>query len=328
MSVLVFLEHRGNELDRGALGVLSMAAALGAGPVAAVLAGNDRAALGSLATEAAKFGAAKVYIASDPMLDPPLPQPRVDVLADIVGAGGHDTVLFSTSVLSADVAAGLAARLDAGLNWDLTALEWRAGEPVGRRLALQDSVLVEVGWRSSHRIGVFRPGSFEAVSVNGGGGDTFSVTNVAVSLREHSLAVRIVSRTPVPETEGIAIDSAEVVVAGGMGLGAPEHFALVEQLAGVLGGAVGATRAVVYAGWYERGAQIGQTGRTVSPKLYLALGISGAIQHKVGMQSSKVIVAINKDPNAPIFECADLGVVGDLHTIGPRLVELLKQRKS
>jgi electron transfer flavoprotein alpha subunit len=113
-----------------------------------------------------------------------------------------------------------------------------------------------------------------------------------------------------------------------MGLGSAENFALAEQLAEVLGGAVGATRAAVYAGWYPRAAQIGQTGKTVSPKLYLALGVSGAVQHRVGMQSSKLIVAINKDPAAPIFECSDLAVIGDLHAIVPQLVDLLKQRKT
>jgi len=128
--------------------------------------------------------------------------------------------------------------------------------------------------------------------------------------------------------EGPSIEDAEVVVAGGMGLGGPENFALAEELAAALHGVVGATRAVVYAGWYPQSAQIGQTGKTVSPKLYVALGVSGAVQHKVGMQHSKVIVAINKDPAAPIFEFSDLAVVGDVHLIVPKLIELLRQRSS
>ena len=130
------------------------------------------------------------------------------------------------------------------------------------------------------------------------------------------------------ESSGPSIEDADVIVAGGRGLGAPENFTLAEELARALGGAVGATRAVVDAGWYPYAAQIGQTGKVVSPKLYVALGISGAIQHKVGMQSSNVIVAINKDPNAPIFEFSDLGVVGDVHEIVPKLTELVKQRKG
>jgi electron transfer flavoprotein alpha subunit len=130
------------------------------------------------------------------------------------------------------------------------------------------------------------------------------------------------------ESKGPSIEDAPVIVAGGRGLGGPENFALVEELAKALGGAVGATRAVVDAGWYPYATQVGQTGKTVAPKLYIACGISGAIQHKVGMQSSGVIVAINKDTNAPIFEFSDLGVVGDVHEVVPKLTELVKQRKS
>ena len=130
------------------------------------------------------------------------------------------------------------------------------------------------------------------------------------------------------EQSGPSIEDADIVVAGGRGLGGPENFALVEELAKALGGAVAATRAVVDAGWYPYSTQVGQTGKSVSPKLYVACGISGAIQHKVGMQSSNVIVAINKDANAPIFEFSDLGVVGDLHQVVPKLTELVRARKG
>jgi electron transfer flavoprotein alpha subunit len=126
----------------------------------------------------------------------------------------------------------------------------------------------------------------------------------------------------------VALADAEVIVAGGLGLGGAEHFALAEELARELGGVVGATRAAVYAGWYPRSAQIGQTGTTVAPKLYVALGISGAVQHKVGMQSAKVVIAVNTDPSAPIFDSSDLAVVGDVHAIVPELVARLRQRKG
>jgi electron transfer flavoprotein alpha subunit len=323
MSILVFVEHRGEDLERGSLGVLSKAAALGAGEVGAVLAGGG--SLESLVPAVGRFGADRVYLAEDSALNQPLPQPRVDVLAQVVATGGHDTVLLSNTVLSADVAAGLAARLDAGLNWDLIDIEWRDGAPIGKRPALQDSVLIDVAWRSPQRLALFRAGSFEAVP-----GDRADpqVEKVPVRFEDHSRAARIVSQQAAPEAEGLAMEDADVIVTGGMGLGGPENFALAEELATVLGGAVGATRAAVYAGWYPRSAQIGQTGRTVSPKLYLALGVSGAVQHKVGMQGSKAIVAINKDAGAPIFELSDLAVIGDVHTIVPRLIELIRQRKG
>ncbi len=321
MSILVFVEHHGNELQKGSLGVLSKAAQLGDGDVAAVLAG---AGVRSLAAEAGKFGAAKVYVAEDDALEPPLPQARVDVIAKVVRDGGYDTVLFANSVLAADVAAGLSSRLDAGLNWDLTDLEQRDGTLIGKRPALQDTVLVDVGWRSTPRLALFRAGSFDAAATSGSEPE---VVEVSAEYESHSLSAKVVSQEQ-EQASGPSIEDADVIVAGGRGLGAPEHFTLAEELARALGGAVGATRAVVDAGWYPYAAQIGQTGKVVSPKLYVALGISGAIQHKVGMQSSNVIVAINKDPNAPIFEFSDLGVVGDVHEIVPKLTELLNERKG
>jgi len=319
MATLVFLEHHGGELQKGSLGVLAKAASLG--DASAVLVG---AGVTALAAEAGGYGAATVHVADDASLESPLPQPRVDALAQVVRDGGYDTVLFANSVLAADVAAGLAARLDAGLNWDLADLEARGGELVGKRPALQDSVYVDVGWLSTPRLALFRAGSFDVVA---GGGGAPEVVEVAPAFLAHSTLATLAGQ----ETEassGPSIEDADIVVAGGRGLGAPEHFALAEELAKALGGAVGATRAVVDAGWYPYSTQIGQTGKTVSPKLYVALGISGAIQHKVGMQSSNVIVSINKDANAPIFEFSDLGVVGDVHAIVPKLTELILARRS
>jgi electron transfer flavoprotein alpha subunit len=321
VKTLVFVEHHGTNLDRSALGVLSHAARLGS-ETGAVLAGAPP--LGALAAEVSRYGASTVFLAEDGTLGAPLPQPRIDVIDQIVADGGFDTVLFSNTVLAADVAAGLAARLDAGLNWDLVDIDLRDGALVAKQPALQDSVLVDVGWRSPHRIGLFRPGAFEAVPVDGPGGQVETVTP---RIQAHSQGVAIVELQR-EEGSGPSLEDAEVIVAGGMGLGAPEHFSLAEELAAALGGVVGATRAAVYAGWYPRGAQVGQTGTTVSPKLYIALGISGAVQHKVGMQSSKVIVAVNKDPNAPIVEFSDLAVAGDVLVVVPKLIELVRQRRG
>jgi len=320
LSTLVFLEHHGNELLKGGLGVLSKAASLADVDVAGVVAGSG---VRPLADEAGKFGAAKVYVADDPELEAPLSQPRVDVLAHLVRDNGFDTVLFANSVLAADVAAGLAARLDAGLNWDLTDVAREDGKLVGKRPALQDSVFVDVGWTSEPRLALFRSGSFDPNPTGG----SAEVQDVQISLEDFSTTARMVDQAH-EESEGPSIEDADVIVAGGRGLGGPENFTLVEELAKALGGAVGATRAVVDAGWYPYATQVGQTGKTVAPKLYIACGVSGAIQHKVGMQSSGVIVAINKDPNAPIFEFSDLGVVGDVHEVVPKLTELVKQRRS
>ena len=320
MSTLVFLEHHGGELQKGSLAVLSKAAGLGGGEVAGVIVG---AGVDGLAEQAGKHGAATVYVADDARLEAPLPQPRVDAIAQLVAEKGIETVLFAQSILAADIASGLAARLEAGLNWQLTDISSEGGNVVGKQSALGDSVVVDVGWTSTPRIGLFRAGAFDPSEQPAAG----TVESFDVSSQEHSLAAEMVEQAHAEES-GPSIEDANVIVAGGRGLGEPEKFALVEELAKVLGGAVGATRAVVDAGWYPYSAQVGQTGKSVSPTLYVACGISGAIQHKVGMQSSKTIVAINKDPNAPIFEFADFGVVGDLHQILPKLTEALQARKS
>jgi electron transfer flavoprotein alpha subunit len=300
--------------------VLAKAAQLGDGDVAGVLVGSG---VRGVADGAGEFGAAKVFVADDESLEAPLPQPRVDVLASLVREQGYDTVLFAASVLAADVAAALAARLDAGLNWDLVDLSLQDGKLVGKRPALGDSVFVDVGWTDEPRLALFRSGTFDPASTGG----TAEVVDVPVQLEEHSQVAKMIEQAH-EESTGPDLAEADVIVAGGRGLGGPENFTLVEELAKALGGAVGATRAVVDAGWYPYSTQIGQTGKSVAPKLYVACGISGAIQHKVGMQSSGTIVAINKDANAPIFEFSDFGVVGDLHAIVPKLTELVRERRG
>jgi electron transfer flavoprotein alpha subunit len=320
MASLVFLEHHEGELQKGSLGALAKAAELEGGDVAAVVLGSG---VEELAGRAGRYGAGAVFVADDPAFEKPLPQPRVDALAQLVGEHGFDTILFAASVLSADVAAGLAARLDAGLNWDLVDLVREDGRLVGKRPALGDTVVADVGWTSKPRIALFRSGTFEPKETGG----EADVRTFDADLEDFSSAAVMVEQAH-EESTGPSIEDADVIVAGGRGLGGPEKFSLVEELAQALGGAVAATRAVVDSGWYPYSAQVGQTGRTVSPKLYVACGISGAIQHKVGMQSSSTIVAINKDPNAPIFDFADLGVVGDLNEIVPKLTELVRARRG
>ena len=317
-GTLVFLETHDGELTKGGLGVLGKAAALG-GDVAGVVLGSG---IRDAAARAGSFGATTTYVVDDEALASPLPQPRVDALEAVVSESGAENILFAASVLAADVASGLAARLEAGLNWDLTDLRLDGGELVGVRPALGDTVLVDVAWTTTPRLALVRSGTFDPVESGG----SAEVRDVSATFHDFSTRARLVEHLT-EKASGPSIEDADVIVAGGRGLGGPEGFSYCAQLAEALGGAVAATRAVVDAGWYPYAAQVGQTGKTVSPKLYIALGISGAIQHKVGMQGSGTIVAVNKDPNAPIFDFADLGVVGDLTQIAPKLTELLRARR-
>jgi electron transfer flavoprotein alpha subunit len=318
-ATLVFLEHHDGVIQKGSLGVLARALAVGE-DVAGVVVGHDVA---EVAGSAGAYGVSTVYAVDAPEFEAPLPQPRVDALEAVVATSGASNVLFAASVLSADIAAGLSARLDAGLNWDVTDFAIEGGELTARRPALGDTVLVTVGWTSAVRIAIVRSGAFEAVESGGAA----TVQPVSVTLKAFSAAAQMVEQAQ-EQASGPSIEDADVIVAGGRGLGSPEGFKLAEELAAALGGAVAATRAVVDAGWYPYSTQVGQTGKSVSPKLYIALGISGAIQHKVGMQNSGTIVAINKDPNAPIFDFADFGIVGDLNAVAPKLAELARARKG
>ena len=318
MRTLVYLEHHDGAIQKGSLGVLSKATSLG--DVAGIIVGDGAR---DAAAEAGIHGAATVYVADAPELAAPLSQPRVDVIAKVAREEGFDAVFLGQSVLAADVAAALAVRLDAGLNWDLVDVRVDDGTLVGVRPALGDSVYVDTGWRSTPAIALFRAGSFDAVP---SGGEA-TVEDVTPELESFSTLATLAGHDT-EEQAGPSIEDADIIVAGGRGLGGPEGFAQLEELAKALGGAVAATRAVVDAGWYPYATQVGQTGKTVAPKLYIACGISGAIQHKVGMQSSGTIVAVNKDPNAPIFEFCDIGIVGDLNQIVPKLTELVRARKG
>ena len=319
MSTLVFLEHHGGAIQKGSLGVLARALAIG-GDVAGVVVGHGVA---DAASSAGAYGVSTVYVVDGPEFEAPLPQPRVDALEAVVAASGAENILFAASVLSADIAAGLAARLEAGLNWDVTDFAIEDGDPDGheagaRRHGARDRRVDEHPADRARAVWGLRSCRDRRNR------DRSRRSRDAPGLLERRADGRAGPGTGErPFHRRCRRDRR-----GGRGLGAPEGFKLAEDLAAALGGAVAATRAVVDAGWYPYSTQVGQTGKSVSPKLYIALGISGAIQHKVGMQNSGAIVAINKDPNAPIFDFADFGVVGDLTAVAPKLAELVRARKG
>jgi electron transfer flavoprotein alpha subunit len=323
-GILTYVLHYQGEFNKNSLGAVSEAAKLAGelgGEAAAVVVGDGDDLTDDLCATLGKYGAAKVYRAKAPE---GLAQPVVDVMAKVIQDNDYDYALFGGGLLGFEIGAGLTARLGAGVTMEVTDIKAQDGKLVANRPILQDSAIVEVDYVGKPGIIIGRLNAFE-MSESGDGQAT--VEDVDVELSEWSTKARMVERG---EQRGadVNIEDADILVAGGRGLGKPEGFELCESLAEALGGAVAATRAVVDAGWYPYAAQIGQTGKTVAPKLYLAAGISGAIQHKVGMQSSENIVAINKDQNAPIFEFSDLGIVGDLNKILPKLTEAVKAKKG
>jgi electron transfer flavoprotein alpha subunit len=321
-GILTYALHddEGN-FNKNSLGAISEAAKL-AGEL-----GGEAAALvvGAVADDACaslgNWGAAKVYRAKS--VPEGLAQPIVDAMAKVIEDEGFTYALFGGGLLGFEIGAGLTARLNAGVTMEVTEVKVQDGKLVAERPILQDSQIADVGYVAEPGIIIGRLNAFDTKESGG----TAEVVDVEVEMSPWSTKATMVQRG---EQRGadVNIEDADILVGGGRGLGAAEGFKIAEELAEAMGGAVAATRAVVDAGWYPYAAQIGQTGKTVAPKLYLAAGVSGAIQHKVGMQNSENILAINKDPNAPIFEFSDLGVVGDLHKIVPKLTEAIKAKKG
>jgi electron transfer flavoprotein alpha subunit len=322
-GILTYALHYEGAFNKNSLGAVSEGAKLAkeiGGDAAVVVVGGDDLT-DDLCASLGNYGATKVYRVKGPE---GLGAPVVDAMAKIIGDNGYSYALFGGGLLGFEIGAGLTARLDAGVTMEVTAVKAQGGKLVAERPILQDSAIVDVDYVGEPGIIIGRLNAFDVVESGGGAAE---VVDVDVQFEAHSGQAVMVQRG---EQRGadVNIEDAELLVAGGRGLGKAEGFQLCEDLAGALGGAVAATRAVVDAGWYPYAAQIGQTGKTVAPKLYLAAGISGAIQHKVGMQASENIVAINKDANAPIFEFCDLGIVGDLNAIMPKLTEAIKAKKG
>ncbi len=324
-DVLTYVLHFEGAFNKNSLGAVSEGAAraeeIGGQCHALVLGGDDLT--DELCSSLGAYGATKVFRARGPE---GLAQPVIDAMAKVIDEQGQGYALFGGGLLGFEIGAGLAARKQAGVTMEVTSVRAEDGKLVAERPILQDSQISVSRYRGELGIIIGRINAFEVVSRDGGSAE---VVDLDVDYSPWSTKASMVQRG---EQRGadVDIEGADILVAGGRGLGQAENFKLAEDLAAAFGGntAVAATRAVVDAGWYPYAAQIGQTGKTVAPKLYLAAGISGAIQHKVGMQSSENIVAINKDANAPIFEFSDLGIVGDLNKILPKLTEAIKDRKG
>lgn len=315
----VYAEVVDDKLSRATLEMLSKAAELGGAE--AILLGPAPA---DAVTTLSAHGASKVYWSNDPVYRDCLTLPAVETIATLIAGHQPKVMLFASSYNGRDIVAALSAKLDCGAITDVGDLALRNGTIEAMIPALggsyqNTSTLIGPGTK----LLLVRPKAFEIKPTQR------SATVEAVPA-PHDPAVRKVRLTErvSAKREGPQLEDSRVIVSGGRGVKGPEHFAMLQELASLLGGAVGATRAAVDAAWVPYALQIGQTGKTVKPDLYVACGISGAIQHLAGMKGSKTIVAINTDPEAPIFQVADLGVVGDVFKIVPQLVQELKRRKG
>ena len=328
-NILIYALHYEGAINKNSLGAVSEGAKLAAqlgGEAHAILVGEGVPQ--ELAASLGAYGAKKVLVAEGPE---GLAQPVVDAMGKAIADGGYSYAIFGGGLLGFEIGAGLAARLGAGVAMEVTAVRAENGELIAERPILGDSAISEIKYRSPVGIVIGRLNAFEIAQpdLDPTHPAAAPVEQLSFELSPHASQATMLVRG---EQRGadVDIEGADILIAGGRGLGKAEGFELCEELAGAFGNnaAVAATRAVVDAGWYPYAAQIGQTGKTVAPKLYLAAGISGAIQHKVGMQASENIVAINKDSNAPIFEFSDLGIVGDLNKILPKLTEAVKAKKA
>lgn len=317
-NILVFAEAADGQVSSTTLEMLTKARSLG--NVEAFIVGDGSAVAGTLG----EYGATKVYAQTD--TGDQLPgAPAAAALAEVVGTANPDVILFATSYDGRDVAARLSVRLDAPLVANATDLAIEGEKVVAETLIFGATKIVKTAFETSApKIVLVRPKSFAAEAAGGGAAEvaTVSTPDIGASGLTKVLEVHKEAAT------GPKLEDADIVVSGGRGLGSADNFAIVEQLAEVLGAAVGASRAVVDAGWVPYSKQVGQTGKTVKPNIYVACGISGAMQHMVGMKGSKNIIAINKDPEAPIHAIADIGIVGDVNKVIPQLVEAIKAKKG
>jgi len=313
-EVLVLVEHADGEPKKVTAELLTAARRLGE-PSAVVLGVGASETAGKLGA----LGAEKVYVGEGADLDDFLVAPKAEVLAQLVGSTSPVAVLVASTFEGKEIAARTAVKTGSGIITD--AVDVAAGA-IATQNIYGGAIVVQSKVTTGTPIITLRPNSVAPDGATGAG----AVEQLTVAVSEAAKGARVTERVTEKKGGRPDLTEASVVVSGGRGLGGPENFALVEKLADSLHAAVGASRAATDAGWYPHQNQVGQTGKTVSPQLYVAVGISGAIQHRAGMQTSKTIVAINKDPEAPIFELADFGVVGDLFQVVPQLTDEVAQR--
>ena len=313
-GILVFVEQRNSEVRKASLQALSEAKRQGAA-VSAVLPGSG---IGDAAAGLGTWGADKVYVADDANLGLYSSDGYAEVVIKAVEHAQPSAIFFAGTAMGRDLAPTVAARLGVGAIPDGVGLSLD-GETFSVRRPVYsgkaNATVTTAG--NTPQVISLRPNVFAAEEL-GGAGEVVALDGLALSIRG------VVKELAAAAGGELDVAEADVIVSGGRGIKGPENFALIKELADAVGGAVGASRAAVDAGWIEHSHQVGQTGKVVSPSLYIACGISGAIQHLAGMSSSKVIVAINKDPDAPIFKIADYGVVGDLFDVIPPMVEAIK----
>lgn len=318
-GVLVVIETSGGEVRDASLEALSLAKSLGAdGGVTAVIAGHQ---VGEVAQT---VPADRVLVADAPQLERYTTDGYAAVIEAAIEASSPRLVLLGGTTSGRDLGPYLSARAGESCLSDCIALRWDGDTLVGTRPVYQGKLLADVTYSpQSTAFAVIRAGTIDPAEAGSAG----SVEDLQVTIGDDDLRVKL-NDVSIPPAGAVDLEGAETIVAGGRGLGSEEGFAQLDTLAGVLGGAVGATRAVTDLGWRPHYEQIGQTGKTVKPKLYFAVGISGAVQHVVGMQNAETVVAINRDPDAPIFKLAQIGVVGDLNEILPALISELEAAKA
>jgi electron transfer flavoprotein alpha subunit len=319
MNIIAFAEQRNGQFKKTAFEVVTAAKTLAGtlnGTVIAVVVGQNVA---GIASQLGPYGASKVIAVDDARLALYSTTAYAKVIADVAAAESAAIVLLPASEMGKDVAPRIAVKLDAGLAAGCTALKVENGNVVATRPVFAGKGLVDVTVNSPVKLFTLRPNVFTAVA----GESTAAVEQRPAALSDADLLCAVKEVRSASGKKDVA--EADIIVSGGRGMKGPEHFALIEDLAGSLGAAVGASRAVVDAGWRPHDEQVGQTGKTVSPSLYIAVGISGAVQHLAGMSSSKFIVAVNKDKDAPIFSIADYGIVGDAFEVVPAMTAEVKK---